>query len=134
MDQLTRAGLAPGSVRQCHRVLSLLLDTAVDDNRIARNPAQGVKLPRPRRAEPRFLTETEVLAMVRAAGDEGPAIAILALCGLRFGELAALRVRDVNLPRRRLTVAGSVTEVGRKARPLDTEDRPDQVGAVPGAC
>jgi integrase len=117
VDQLTRGGLSPGSVRQCHRVLSLLLDTAVDDNRIGRNPAQRVKLPRPRRAEPRFLTETEVLAMVRAAGDDGPAIAILALCGLRFGELAALRVRDVNLERRRLTVAGSVTEVaGRLVR------------------
>ena len=55
--------------------------------------------------------------MVRAAGDEGPAITILALCGLRFGELAALRVRDVNLQRRRLTIAGSVTEVaGRLVR------------------
>src|SRR3954452_6222854 len=80
VDRLTRAGLSPGSVRQCHRVLSLLFDTAVDDNGIARNPAQGVKLPRPRRAEPRFLSETDVLAMVRAAADEGPAIAILALC------------------------------------------------------
>jgi site-specific recombinase XerC len=80
VDRLTRQGLAPGTVRQCHRVLSLLMDTAVDDNKIARNPALRVKLPRQRRAEPRFLTETEVVAMVAAANDEGPALAILALC------------------------------------------------------
>jgi integrase len=55
--------------------------------------------------------------MVEAAGAQGPAVAILALCGLRFGELAALRVRDVDQARRRFTVAGSVTEVsGRLVR------------------
>ena len=36
---------------------------------------------------------------------------VLAYCGLRYGELAALRVRDVDLLRRRLTVARSVTDV-----------------------
>lgn len=35
---------------------------------------------------------------------------VLAYCGLRFGELAALRVRRVDLLRRRLEVAESVTE------------------------
>ena len=36
---------------------------------------------------------------------------MLAYCGLRFGELAALRARRVDLLRRRLEVAESVTEV-----------------------
>jgi integrase len=111
VETLSSTGRAPGTVRQCHRVLSMILETAVDDGRIARNPARGVKLPRQRRAEPRFLAADEVAALVRAAGAQGPALAVLALCGLRFGELAALRVRDVDTRRRRLTVAGSVTEV-----------------------
>jgi integrase len=42
----------------------------------------------------------------------GPAISVLSWCGLRFGELAALRVRDLDLDRRRLSVERSVTEVG----------------------
>jgi integrase len=37
---------------------------------------------------------------------------VLACTGLRFGELAALQVRRVDLLRRRITVAESVTEVG----------------------
>jgi integrase len=117
VERLSKSGKAPGTVRQCHRAFSLILDTAVDDNRIGRNPARGVKLPRQRRAEPRFLDAAEVARMVEAAGAQGPAVAILALCGLRFGELAALRVRDVDQARRRFTVAGSVTEVsGRLVR------------------
>jgi integrase len=38
-------------------------------------------------------------------------VLVLAYCGLRFGELAALQVRRVDLLRRRLEVAESVTEV-----------------------
>ena len=37
---------------------------------------------------------------------------MLAWCGLRFGELAALRVRDLDLERARLSVERSMTEVG----------------------
>jgi integrase len=38
-------------------------------------------------------------------------ILVLGLCGLRFGECAALRVRSVDLMRRRLRVSESVSEV-----------------------
>ena len=40
------AGLAPATVRYAHRVFSLLLTHAVRDGRLARNPAEGVRLPR----------------------------------------------------------------------------------------
>jgi integrase len=36
---------------------------------------------------------------------------VLAYCGLRFGELAALRVRNLDPLRRRLHIEESVTEV-----------------------
>lgn len=42
-------------------------------------------------------------------------VQVLAYCGLRYGELAALRVGRVDLMRRRLTIAESVTEIGGKA-------------------
>lgn len=45
VSDLTGQGLAPGSVRQVHRVLSLVLDVAVRDGRLARNPATGVRCP-----------------------------------------------------------------------------------------
>lgn len=104
-------GSAPSTVRQTHRVFSLLLGLAVRDGRIPRNPADRVPLPRVTRGEPRFLTRDEVARLADAAGDEGDSIRLLAYIGLRFGEMAALRVRRTDFLRKRLTVAESATEV-----------------------
>jgi len=114
--ELTGKGLASATVRQAHRVFSLLLALAVRDNRIPRNPASGVRLPRGAPKEKRWLTHVEVAALADAAGDcGGLVIRVLAYTGLRFGELAALRVSRVDMTRRRITVAESVTEVAGKA-------------------
>jgi integrase len=112
VSSLTSGGLSPASVRYIHRILSLLLALAVLDGPIARNPALGVSLPRDRRREPRFLTPSEVAALVEAAGPNGLSLRVLALTGLRFGELAALRVSRVDLEGRRILVAESVVEIG----------------------
>jgi len=112
---LSASGLSPGTVRQAHRVLSLILAEAVKDGRLSRNPASGVQLPRAVRSDPRFLTAVEVARLVEAAHPNGLSVAILAFCGLRLGELAALRVRRVNLLRCRMVVAESVTEVAGRA-------------------
>ena len=110
--QLVAGGLGPATVRQAHRVLTLVLTLAVRDGRIPRNPASGVPLPRARRADPRFLTRTEVERLADAAGEYGGVVRLLAYTGLRFGEMAALRVRRIDFLRKRLTVAESATEVG----------------------
>ncbi len=112
---LSAAGLAPSTVRQCHRVLSRVLALAVRDGRMPRNPADKVPLPRARKAEKRFLTHGEVDRLAEAAGDYGLAVRVLASSGLRFGELAALRVGSVDLMRRRLEIAENVVEVNGHA-------------------
>lgn len=106
---------APSTVRQAHRVFSLLMALAVRDQRIPHNPAEGVRgLPKPRRPEARFISRAQVEELADAAGTDSDVIRLLALTGLRFGEMAALRVRDVDFLRRRLTVEQAVTEVGGK--------------------
>lgn len=67
LAELSESGLRPGTVRQVHRVLSLILDAAVQDGRIGRNPAAGVRLPRQVRSEPRFLSPEEVARLATAA-------------------------------------------------------------------
>ena len=109
---LVADGLRPGSVRQTHRVLSLILDMAVSDGRIGGNPAHGVRLPRQVRTEPMYLSAEQVSALAQAAGPHELTILSLAFTGLRFGELAALKVRRFDPERRRLNVVESVTEVG----------------------
>ena len=112
--------LAPATVRYVHRVFSLILELAVRDGRIPQNPATGVRLPRIAKPEKRFLTPEQLHRLADAAaqypipevGAQYRAlILVLGFCGLRWGEVAALRVKRVDLLRRRLTVAESVTEV-----------------------
>ena len=105
------AGLSAATVRQAHRVLSLILALAVRDGRMARNPADHVPLPRARRPGKRYLTHGQVAALADAAGEHRLVILTLSFCGLRWGGLAALRVRNVDLMRRRLEVNEAVTEV-----------------------
>jgi len=109
--RLRAHGSAPATVRQIHRVFSLLLSLAVRDGRIPRNPADRVPLPRVTRGEPRFLTRDEVERLADAAGADSDSVRLLAYTGLRFGEMAGIRVRRVDFLRRRLTIAEAVTEV-----------------------
>jgi integrase len=109
---LTGFKLAPASVRKVHRVLSMALAYAVKDGRLAVNPAAGVSLPRVHQSERRYLTHTQLAEM---AGAVGPHYSLMVLflgyTGLRWGEMAALRVGQVDFLRRRVTVAESVTPV-----------------------
>ncbi len=111
---LTASGLAPATVRQAHRVLSLAFSLAVRDGRLARNPADHVPLPRGQ-GEKVFLTVDQVELLAETAGDYRLAILFLAYTGVRFGELSALRVRRLDLMRRRAEIVEAVAEVGGHA-------------------
>src|SRR5699024_3785769 len=66
---------------------------------------------RPSLARRRYLTVEEVRALAAASGEHADIVLTLAYCGLRIGELAALRVGKVDATRRRLQVDESATEV-----------------------
>jgi integrase len=90
---LTGLHLAPASVRKVHRVLSMVLAYAVSDGRLAVNPAAGVSLPRVQAADKRFLNHRQVHELADACGKEYRLLVLfLAYTGLRWGEMAALRV------------------------------------------
>ena len=108
-------GLAPAPCVTCI-TFSLLMELAVRDGRIPQNPATGVRLSG-REATETFPNAEQVHALADAAaqypipgiGEQYRALILtLAFCRLRWGEVAALRVKRVDLLRRRLTVAESV--------------------------
>jgi integrase len=110
---LVASGLSPSHIRDVVGVLSGVLGLAVRDRRLPSNPAQGVDLPRIKKRRRRYLTAHEVEALADAAGPDGRLpVLVLAYSGLRWCELAALRVGSVDFLRRRFNVAEAVTEVG----------------------
>lgn len=95
-------------------VMSQILDQTVQDSRIVSNPCDGLDLPKLEHKDRRYLTFEQVDLLAKASGDNGVLVYVLAYCGLRFGEAAALRVADVNLERQRLRIHRSATVVDSK--------------------
>jgi integrase len=63
-------------------------------------------------------------------GESGLLVRVLAYTGLCWGEAAALRVRRVDLLRRRIEVVESVTEVGGQAVTGTPKNPPTPVDAA----
>lgn len=126
INGLVKSGMAGGTVRKTHGALNGVLRLAVKGKRLAVNPAADVELPRQDMKRRRYLTGVQLEALADAAEDRAPIIHVLAYCGLRFGELAALKVGMVDQVRRRLRIEESVTEVNGKlvwSEPKDHQRR-----------
>ncbi|TFC19495.1 site-specific integrase [Cryobacterium glucosi] len=109
------ATLAPSTVRQIHLVLAGTLNYAVRDGRLVKSPSDDIRLPRIVRTPRGYLTHDQVARLARDCGEFGDVVRFLAYTGLRWGEMAALKVGRVDLSRRRIEVAEAVSEVGGAA-------------------
>jgi integrase len=111
---------APNTVRRVYGVLLQVLALAVQRRFIAANPCSTVRLAKPRAKAKRmlFLTPAEVAALADAvpASYRLPVL-LAAYCGLRAGELWALRRRDVDLLHGTVTVERALKDVNGAALP-----------------
>ena len=100
------AGLSGTSVQLMHGVLHRALRQATRWNLLARNPADLVDVPRRTTPEMRALSPAQAGCLLEAArGHRLEGFFVLAVtCGLRLGELQALRWQDVDLDGARLRV------------------------------
>ncbi len=111
-------GLSAARTRHAWVVLSQILELGVRSHRIPNNQAKGVELPalpsKSERDKTKFLNEREVWALAEAAGEFSLSVLVLAWCGLRFGELAALRCSSLNAETRELRVSATLSESNGK--------------------
>jgi len=106
-------GLSPSRIRQAHQCFAAILEQAVDDGLIGRNPARRVELPRLNQPEHRFLTAEQVTRLADAMPDHQhkTIVHVLAYGGLRWGEMAALRRGRTDILRRRLQISEALAEI-----------------------
>jgi len=108
-----------------HTGLSSLWSWAVENNLAAENIVRKVKPPSPEQREIIPFTRAEVSHLLNACEGGGNVLrdqAILLLLldtGIRASEMCDLRIRDLNIPERRLLVIGK----GRKERILKISKR-----------
>ena len=106
-------GLSESTVRSAYTILRAILDTAVRDGALARNPAAAVKRPKVTAKESVFLPPEQVRTLLDAAKSSryAPLFKLLVNTGLRRGEALALRWSDVDLDSKLLQVRGTLTRV-----------------------
>lgn len=102
---------------RAYGILAGILDNAVRDGMIHANHARGVELPRKKTKRHVYLTAPQLYSLAGECGWRRDIILTLGLCGMRWGELVPLRVRDVDLDRHRIMVDVSAPMVGGKVTP-----------------
>lgn len=109
---LRTQGLGPESVKRCAHLLSASLSAAVDAEILPANPAARLSLPGGAMAQERFLTKSEY-ATLRAqfSTDRDRLIAdLLVNTGMRWGEMAGLHWKRVDLDRGMIRVVETYDE------------------------
>jgi integrase len=114
----TGAGLSPRSVCLMHRVLSQAMKQAVKWQLLAQNPCDAVSPPRVERKQMKVLDADATAAIIEVARPKALFMPILlgALCGLRRGELAALRWRNIDLDAGQISVVASLEQTNSGVR------------------
>ncbi|MER5181870.1 tyrosine-type recombinase/integrase [Streptomyces sp. NPDC002896] len=106
------AGVGEPTVVKAYQIMRAVLNTAVDDELIRRNPCRVKGADRYDVPERPVLTVAEVYAVADAIAPRYRLLILLAaFTGLRFGELASLRRRDIDTTNAVLMVRRSQAEM-----------------------
>jgi integrase len=104
-DLVASGGVNANTATKCYRLLRTILNTAVADVLLARNPCRIVRAGIERVAERPTATVAQVWQVAEAMPPHLRAMVLLAgFCGLRLGELLGLEHRYVNVLHGLLTV------------------------------
>jgi integrase len=120
-----KGGLSSASVLYMHRLLKEALAVAVSEWRLLPwNPADPIKAPRVNRKDMRALDTTETAALLETARPYRLFMPVMlaVTCGLRRGEICALRWRHVELSSAaQLSVVGSTEQTKTGIREKGTK-------------
>jgi integrase len=126
-------GLSPRTVYHMHVLLKSALAQAVKWEMLGRNPADAVKPPKVERRQMKVLDAEGAIALIEAARPRVLFMPVLLgiLCGLRRGEVAALRWRDVCLETGQLFITASVEQTNSSIRLKSPKSGRGRVVALP---
>jgi integrase len=107
-----RGGLAPSTVRYLHVILKAAMQQAMRWQILARNPVDAVDPPKIERGAMTTYDLAQTADLIAATRGTRMAITVTlaVLCGLRRGEIAALRWRNMNLDAAQLAVTESAEQ------------------------
>ena len=120
ISQMQREGQSAWTIQYCKSsILNSIFTTALNDQVTYIHPCRGVKIPTVP-ATPRTIITPEQFDAIYAALPDADAQLLVETAiesGLRWGELTELRVSDLDLASRMLTVSRKVIELNREFHP-----------------
>jgi len=123
VSTLMSSGLSAATTRKAVFALRQCLAAAIADERIQFNPASAVPLPTERQKLPRYLSQSEVERLVDEMPRQYRALVLVgAYAGLRWGEAAGLRRRDIDPLRSRIRVTSTAVQLRGRVT-LDNEPK-----------
>lgn len=109
--------IGPRSVRRTYGVLRAVFTYAVAAGVVAQSPCRNVKLPKVEPGRRHALTPDEVGALARAVGERySAAVYVAAVIGLRWSEIAGLKVGALDLEAGTLTVREVLVRTAHNAK------------------
>ena len=113
-----KGGLAPTTVVYMHRLIKHALAQAVRWELLTRNPADAVSPPKVERATLTTFDMAQTADLIETLRGTRLMIPVMlgVLCGLRRGEIAALRWRNVDLQAGKLTIVESAEQTASGVR------------------
>lgn len=113
-----KGGLAPASVLYMHRVLKQALTQAVRWELLHKNPADAVDPPKLERASMSTYDIAQTVELLEQAAGSRLIVPVMlgVLCGLRRGEIVALRWRHVDLVNAQISVVESAEQTATGIR------------------
>jgi len=128
-----RGGLSPGTVRYMHAVLRAALRQAVKWSTLTRNPVDSVTPPRLERRSMGVLDAGQTALLLSRCISSRMFIPVLlgALCGLRRGEIMALKWRAIDLSTARMSVSESMEQTSAGTRLKETKSGRGRNVALP---
>ena len=128
----------PGAITaaKCYRLLHSICNSAVDEEEIPRNPCSIAGAGQETSPERPVATVPEVLALVQAVDERWRALILLAaFCSLRFGELAALKRKDIDIQEATVTVRVSASDLPGGVRHIGPpkSDAGNRIVTIPAA-
>jgi integrase len=128
-----KGGLSPRTVHHMHRILKQALSVAVKWGMLAQNPAELVDPPKVERASMSALNLDQTARLLDHFRPTRSYVSVLlgVLCGLRRGEITALKWKSVDLERGQLSIEESTEQTRDGTRSKETKSGRARAVALP---